>query len=130
MIFEGIKMSHFTLNPSFKRNLEKSFETWAQHIFETNDDVIKTPRYWDGWVTSNPFRDIVDTEKLRLSGSLTKLSRFKSTMTWATPYVEYVYFGYMLSDGRRIPDRKWVNVAFAENDYKASLVNIFKQNFK
>lgn len=117
-------MSSFKLSSDFKNQLSKSLAQWAEQIYQATDSVIATPRYWDNWTTSNPFRDIIDSEDLRNSGKLTQVSKFKWNMTWSTAYIFYVYFGYTLADGRQIPDRKFIEVAFDENNYRDWLIKI------
>lgn len=120
-------MSKFTLNPNFKSQLSSALDDWIEEIFQKTDDVIATPRYWEGWTTSNPFRDIVDTEDLRNSGEKLKISQFKGVIKWSTSYVGYVYYGFTLADGRTIPSRKWVEVAESENNYRDLLIVILKR---
>jgi hypothetical protein len=120
-------MSRFIINPQFKQELVKALDDWTQAIFNKTDDVISIPRYWENWETSNPFRDIVDTEDLRNSGQISKLAVFKRSISWQVPYVGYVYYGFTLVDGRTIPDRQWIQVAYEENNYREILIIILKR---
>jgi hypothetical protein len=45
-------------------------------------------------------------------------------ITWETDYVTYVYFGYTTQSGRRIPPRKWVELAIAENDWDSVDISV------
>jgi hypothetical protein len=120
-------MSNFHINPRFVQELQNCIEDWVDAIAQANDDVISIPRYWEGWQTGNPFRDIIDTEALRNSKTKLKVSNYDYTVTWSVPYIGYVYNGFTLQDGRKIPARKWCEVAERENDYKGVFVKLLKQ---
>lgn len=91
--------------------------------------VIETDRLWEGWETSNPLRDIVDTNAINESMSSVEESSLYYAVQWATEYVLYVYFGYALPDGRRIPPRKWAQLAVDENDTLALFGSILRKHF-
>jgi hypothetical protein len=121
-------MTTFHINPRFTQELHEIVEDWVDAIAQANDDVISTPRYWEGWETGNPFRDIIDTEALKNSKTKLKLSNYDYTITWSVPYIGYVYNGFTLQDGRKIPARKWCELAERENDYKDILVKFLKNS--
>jgi hypothetical protein len=124
----------FTVNPNLDKALNQSFEEFVQEYFLLARKVIETPRTWDGWETSNPYRDIVDTNDLNESGHIHNFqaseNMFSATVTWVTDYVALVYFGYSLSDGRRIPSRKWAEIAVYENDLLLLASTILIKHFK
>ncbi len=112
-------MAKFIRNPNFKVSVVKAYTDFVYELFYLMQLIINTPRYWDGWETSDPFRDIVDTGALRDSGNVEKVSQYSSKISWVTEYVGFVYFGYTLRSGRRIPARKWAEITEEENDLYA-----------
>jgi hypothetical protein len=108
------------------QKLETILYRFSQEVFKANDRVIRTPRLWEDWETSDPFRDIVDSKDLANSGKIYKAGKLKYEIKWSTPYILYVYFGYMLQDGRRIPARKWIDIAKQENNYHQILRMVIK----
>lgn len=78
--------------------------------------VIEEDRLWEGWETSNPLRDIVDTNAMNESIEVYKDRLLSYYVSWATDYVLYVYFGYALPSGQRIPPRRWAEIAVDENE--------------
>lgn len=116
-------MAKFKPNFEFEKHLEIAFKDIVYAIFYASQLVINTERYWDGWETSNPNRDIVDTAKLRDSGKVEFISNRKAVISWSTAYVFFVYFGYTLKDGRRIPARKWIHIAIDENNFPLLFIN-------
>ena len=122
-------MGNFKLNPNFNDWLTNAFSQFVDDYFALVQEVLNKPRVWEGWETSEPFRDIVDTGDLRDSGVVTQWDQFYYVLSWSTDYVQLVYFGYALADGRRIPPRKWAELAIRENDllqtfYKRLLENL------
>ena len=123
-------MSQLKINPQFEIALYRSVKMFVQEYFRLATEIIETDRYWDGWETSNPYRDIVDTSDLKNSGRIEQLSESAFKMKWVTDYVTFVYFGYFLQDGRRIPARKWVELVMQENNMNQIALNIFRLNLK
>lgn len=123
-------MSEFILDPNFKYAIEQSLDEFSDEFSLLCREVITTPRYWEDWVTSDPFRDIVDTTALDQSMVVRKLERFKLMIGWYTDYVTFVYGGYTLADGRRIPPREWVMLAIQENDILRLFCEILIKNLE
>lgn len=117
-------MASFKLNPDFEEALNGALEEFVREFAQACRDVIEIERYWDGWTTSNPLRDIVDTNALNVSMEVFQVKTLTYRIRWATAYVVYVYLGYALQDGRRIPARKWVEIAMNENDLLSSAAQI------
>lgn len=122
-------VGNFKMNPKFKPELQVAFTEFTQEYFKLAQKVINESRLWDNWETSNPFRDIVDTGDLSESGTVNAIAPFYSVVSWVTDYVTLVYFGYALSDGRRIPSRKWADVAIQENDLLLLFATILVNRF-
>ena len=119
-------MSKFKQNPKLHKTLDIALNRFSETYAQLARDVIEQPRLWDDWETSNPFRDIIDTNTLNESMTLLKVSNNRYVVKWSTFYVVFVYYGYALADGRRIPPRKWAEIAIYEND----LLQIFGQILK
>jgi hypothetical protein len=117
----------FKINPEFQHKLDEALQEFVYAFAQACRDVIELERYWEGWETSNPIRDIVDTNALNASLTITQIKMHTYRIRWATAYVVYVYMGYALSDGRNIPARKWVDVAMAENDFYSVATHIFNE---
>lgn len=116
-------MGQFILNPKFKQVLEISVGEFAREYAQLCRDVIEIERLWLGWETSNPLRDIVDTNALNESMTVEQVNETMWRIGWHVLYVIYVYFGYALPDGRRIPPRQWCQIAIDENN----LLDIFRR---
>lgn len=120
-------MANFILNSEFKYVLSKATEELVNEYAKLCRDIIQTPRFWEGWETSEPFRDIVDTGALDESMQIYKQATLRYTVTWYTDYVVFVYMGYTLADGRRIPPREWAMLAIYENDLLGIFAGILKR---
>lgn len=112
----------------FYNILDAALEEFAQEFALLCRKVIETERTWEDWETSNPLRDIVDTNKMNESMQVNKEDMLSYLVSWATEYVQYVYFGYSLQDGRRIPARKWAEIAVDENDVLTLFGQILKRH--
>ncbi|MEM7578259.1 MAG: hypothetical protein AAF316_00145 [Cyanobacteria bacterium P01_A01_bin.80] len=123
-------MAKFKPNDEFKTMIEKSFKDFVYSFFYLIQLVINEPRLWKDWETSDPFRDIVDTGALRNSGKVNFETSKKAVLSWTTEYVGFVYFGYTLQSGKRIPPRKWVKIAMNENDLLVIFAQILASNLK
>lgn len=125
--------NNFTLDPDFKKNmalvLERTTRDVSQILAEKSREVIETTRTWDDWTTSDPTRDIVDTNEMNQSMTIEQVSSFLWRITWNTSYVIFVYFGHATPSGNRIPARRWVHIAIAENDFQAIVQKCFNRNF-
>lgn len=113
----------------FVNLLDQALEEFAVEFSLLCRKVIEEERIWDGWETSNPLRDIVDTNALNESMLTDKEQQLSYYVQWATEYVQYVYFGYSLPDGRRIPPRKWAEIAVSENDILSLFADILRKYF-
>lgn len=123
-------MATFTINPKFKQALSQSAEGFAHEFSLLCREVIEVERLWANWETSNPLRDIVDTNALNESMSVDQVDEMLWRISWATLYVVYVYMGYALADGRRIPARRWVQITIDENDTLGIFRRILIKNLK
>ena len=114
---------------AFTELLDRALEEFTTEFSLLCRKVVEEERIWDGWETSNPLRDIVDTNALNESMITDRESQLSHYVQWATEYVQYVYFGYALPDGRRIPPRKWCEIAVDENDILALFASILRKHF-
>lgn len=121
----------FKLNPTSQAQLQAAIdgklELVALKLAEKCRQVIETERFVQGWTTSDPVRDIVDTGELDNSMQVERVSPLLYRITWSTPYVVYVYMGYTTTRGNRIPGRPWVQWAIDENNWDALLAEIFSK---
>jgi hypothetical protein len=127
-------MAKFIIDEQFTDILQVSIEQFANKYAQICTTLIDTPRYWEDWTTSDPFRDIVDTGALRDSIAIDQINDYCHTISWITAYVEFVYFGHMTRKGNWIPPRKWAELVIQENDllyiYAAILINLFNKAYK
>lgn len=123
-------MATFKLDNHLERALIESVKSFTQRYFELATAIIENERFWKDWETSNPYRDIVDTGDLKNSGRIIQNSETGFTVAWFTDYVTFVYFGYYLLDGRRIPPRKWAELVIAENDLFKIWFDIIRLNLR
>lgn len=110
----------FRMRPGAKEELNNALlevlDALTEAIYTEATRIIETERYWADWTTSDPNRDIVDTNALNKSGQIIELSKYKRRIRYATEYVIYVYFGHLTPSGARIPPRMWLHLAIDENE--------------
>lgn len=123
-------MSRVRFNSRFKSTVAQSVEMFANEYFALSQAIIDTARYWEEWETSEPFRDIVDSGDLHASGKVQQVTLYRYRITYSVPYVLYVYFGYMLADGRKIPARKWLELVADENNLQIIWAMLLKRQLK
>jgi hypothetical protein len=116
-------VSKFIINPKFKSKFNNAMRevvaNTTDKLAEFSRQVIETDRYWEGWVTSNPVRDIVDTNAMNESMTTELVTSNKGRISWFAVYAIYVYYGYVTQTGARIPPRMWVHIALMENNLLA-----------
>lgn len=105
----------FKENPAFRQAISEALGEFTEEYSLMARKVIEEERIWQGWETSNPLRDIIDTEALNLSMLVSQVDNYRFRVSWFALYAAYVYFGHSLADGRKIPARRWCNIAIAEN---------------
>jgi hypothetical protein len=115
------------MNPEFKHQLDEALQEFTYTFAQACRDVIEIERVWENWTVTNPLRDIVDSNALNASMTVTQIRPLTYRIRWATDYVVYVYWGYTMQNGRRIPSRKWVNIAMQENDLYSVATHTFNE---
>lgn len=123
-------MAKFIVNPKFKTALMESAKEFSKEYAQLCRNVIETERLWRDWETSNPLRDIVDSGDLNESMTVEQIDAMSWRIAWSTAYVVYVFFGYTLASGRRIPARQWTQIAIDENNLLEIFRNILVKNLK
>jgi hypothetical protein len=105
----------FKENPAFRGAISEALSEFTNEYSLMCRKVIEEERLWKDWVTSNPLRDIVDTNALNLSMLVSQVDNYRYRVSWFALYAAYVYFGSTTQSGKRIPDRKWCDLAIDEN---------------
>lgn len=121
-----------------KANLKKAFNQTARELSDKFQEVISTPRTWDGFegsvtyrangsVVSGSFRNIEDLGNL-LSSQNSEISSNKATYSWdgngLTPVLS-VFFGHRTETGF-VSGRDWITPAIEELNIPLT----FKENFR
>jgi hypothetical protein len=105
----------FKENPNFRKAITEALSDFTGEYSLMARKVIEEERIWKDWTTSNPLRDIVDTNALNLSMLVSQTDNYRFRVSWFALYAAYVYFGYTLANGRKIPSRRWAEIAIDEN---------------
>jgi hypothetical protein len=117
----------FKENPAFRQAITEALGEFTTEYSLMARKVIEEERIWKDWTTSNPLRDIVDTDALNLSMLVSQVNNYKFRVSWFTLYAAYVYFGYSLADGRKIPSRPWAEIAIQENPVLEIFASILRK---
>jgi hypothetical protein len=105
----------FKENPAFRQAISEALGEFTDEFSLMSRKVIEEERLWDNWVTSNPLRDIVDSNALNLSMLVSQVDNYRYRVSWFALYAAYVYFGHQTQSGKRIPPRRWADIAVEEN---------------
>jgi hypothetical protein len=120
-------MAKFKESPEFRKAITEALAEFTDEYSLMARKVIEEERVWKDWVTSDPLRDIVDTNALNLSMLVSQVNNYRFRVSWFALYAAYVYFGYSLADGRKIPPRKWAEIAIDENPVLEIFTAILKK---
>lgn len=123
-------MATFKENPKFRQAITAALSEFTDEYSLMARKVIEEERLWANWTTSNPLRDIVDTNALNLSMLTTQINNYRFRVSWYALYAVYVYFGYSLPDGRKIPSRPWAEIAIDENPVLDIFSDILRQKLR
>lgn len=124
---------------SYRADLEKRIDKAVAVMSDRYDQqlhvVIRQPRQWpqgfgttyreNGEVVQGSFRNVFDQGTLDNSQSIQQFSR-GSRHAWSAPHVVSVHNGATLTNGTRIPARRFTYQAAME----ARLGDVFAQAFK
>jgi len=105
----------FKENPAFRQAITEALGEFTVEYSLMARKVIEEERLWKDWVTSNPLRDIIDSNALNLSMLVSQVDNYRFRVSWFALYAAYVYFGYTTQSGKRIPPRRWCDIAIEEN---------------
>lgn len=117
----------FKENPAFRQAITEALGEFTTEYSLMARKVIEEERIWKDWTTSNPLRDIVDTDALNLSMLVSQVDNYKFRVSWFALYAAYVYFGYSLADGRKIPSRPWAEITIQENPVLEIFASILRK---
>jgi hypothetical protein len=120
-------LATFKENPAFRSAISEGLGEFTTEYSLMARKVIEDERLWKDWITSNPLRDIVDTNALNLSMLVSQVNSYKFRVSWFALYAAYVYFGYTTQSGKRIPARPWADIVIDENPVLEIFVAVLKK---
>jgi hypothetical protein len=106
------------------KRFANAYRACEQKYDEANREVIETVRDWpqgfgttyrrNGQIVVGSTRDIVDTGELRDSQSYQRVDEYRTEYSWSADHALLVHEGYTTKTGKRIPARRWTEVAAEE----------------